>query len=53
MLYMFSDEENFKGGSSLVVLFMGGVFILLHLIVFIIRRTYIYFLNNYKTKNKD
>jgi hypothetical protein len=41
MLLIFSNENNFKYGSSLTVLFYGGVFILLHLMIFIFRRLFI------------
>ena len=51
MLYIFSDEDNFKGGSSLMVLFIGGVFILLHLTVFIIRRISLFIKSKQKEKN--
>ena len=34
ILYFFSDEENFKGGSSLAVLFYMGMLLLTHLIVY-------------------
>ena len=42
MLALFSNENNFKNGGSLVVLFYGGIFILLHLTIFMIRRTFIF-----------
>ena len=38
MICIFCNENNFKYGSSLMVLFYGGVFILLHLVIFIFRR---------------
>ena len=42
MLYVFSDKENFTGGGSLVILFYGILFPIVHLgvygIVTIIRR---------------
>lgn len=36
LIYIFSDEENFKGGSSLVVLFYMGLFLLIHLVVYVV-----------------
>jgi hypothetical protein len=33
MVYIFSDEENFKYGNSLAVLFYGGLFLFAHLII--------------------
>lgn len=33
MIYVFSDSENFKYGNSLVVLFYGGIFVILHFII--------------------
>ena len=38
MIFIFTDKSNFEYGSSLVVLFYGGFFILLHLIIYILRR---------------
>jgi hypothetical protein len=34
MVYIFSDKENFSGGNSLVVLFYGFVFPVLHFIIY-------------------
>lgn len=34
MIYIFSDEENFKGGGSLVVLFYGILFPIVHLCIY-------------------
>ncbi len=34
MIYIFSDKENFKGGSSLVVLFYGILFPIVHLCIY-------------------
>ena len=34
MLYVFLDEDNFKGGNSLVVLFYGGIFVIAHIIIY-------------------
>ncbi len=36
MIFVFIDDDNFKYGSSLVVLLYGGILILLHLLVFIL-----------------
>ena len=33
MIYVFSDLENFRYGNSLVMLFYGGLFVLLHFII--------------------
>lgn len=33
MIYVFSDSVNFKYGGSLVVLFVGGLFVVLHFII--------------------
>lgn len=38
MIYVFLDKENFKYGSSLAVLGLGGLFLLIHLGVLIVRR---------------
>lgn len=35
MIYIFCDKENFKYGSSLVVLFYGGMFLVFHFIIYI------------------
>jgi len=45
MIFVFLDKDNFKYGSSLVVLFYGAIFIVLHLIIFLLSRIYIYFSN--------
>ncbi|CAL2103704.1 conserved membrane protein of unknown function [Tenacibaculum sp. 190130A14a] len=34
MAYVFSDEENFSGGGSLVVLFYGLAFPVVHFIIY-------------------
>jgi hypothetical protein len=34
MLYIFLDEDNFKGGNSLAVLFSGGIFVVAHIIIY-------------------
>lgn len=34
MIYVFLDEDNFKGGNSLMVLFYGGIFILAHIFIY-------------------
>lgn len=34
MIYVFTDKENFSGGNSLVVLFYGLAFPILHLIIY-------------------
>jgi hypothetical protein len=34
MIYIFSDENNFKYGGSLSVLFYGLAFLILHLIIY-------------------
>jgi len=34
MIYSFSDDENFKGGGSLVVLFYGILFPIVHLCIY-------------------
>jgi branched-subunit amino acid transport protein AzlD len=36
MIYVFSNSENFRYGNSLVVLFYGGIFVLLHFIIIVI-----------------
>jgi hypothetical protein len=41
MILVFLNSNNFKYGSSLAVLFWGGVFILLHLTIFIFRVIYL------------
>ena len=33
MTYIFSEEENFKYGNSLAILFYGGLFLFAHLII--------------------
>ena len=33
MIYVFLDSENFKYGNSLVVLFYGVIFVILHFII--------------------
>ena len=33
MIYVFSDEENFKYGNSLVILFYGGMFVVSHFLI--------------------
>jgi hypothetical protein len=39
MVYIFSDEENFKYGNSLAILFYGGLFLFAHLIIIGITKT--------------
>lgn len=34
LLYIFSDENNFKGGTLLLVLFLGGILIVTHLFIY-------------------
>ncbi len=34
MLYIFLDEDNFKGGNSLAVLFYGVIFVVTHIIIY-------------------
>jgi len=40
LIYVFSDKENFKGGNSLFVLFLGGSFLVLHLIIYFLAWVY-------------
>jgi len=47
--FFFLDKSNFQGGSSLVVLFYGMLFLLAHLFIFTLRRTYIWI----EQKNKN
>ena len=35
MAYLFLDEENFKHGGALVVLFFGAAFLIGHILIFI------------------
>ena len=44
----FFNEENFKYGSSLLVLFYAGAFLLIHLLAFIITRVFKYFTKSKK-----
>jgi hypothetical protein len=34
MLYIFLNEDNFKGGNSLAVLFYGAIFVATHIIIY-------------------
>ena len=34
MIYIFLDEDNFKGGNSLAILFFGGIFVVAHIIIY-------------------
>ena len=34
MLYVFLDEDNFKGGNSLAVLLSGGFFVITHIFIY-------------------
>ena len=34
MFYVFLDEDNFKGGKSLAVLFSGGIFVITHIVIY-------------------
>ncbi len=34
MFYVFLDEDNFKGGNSLAVLFSGGIFVITHIVIY-------------------
>ncbi len=43
MTFIFINAENFKGGSSLLVLFVGGLFIILHLLILVLKQLYIFF----------
>lgn len=36
MLSVFLDENNFKGGNSLAVLFYGGIFVIIHVVIYVI-----------------
>lgn len=40
MIFMFSDEENFKYGGSLVVLIYGAAFPIIHAVVFVLYKIY-------------
>lgn len=51
MVYVFSDKENFSGGNSLVVLFYGFVFPILHLIIYGIIKLINYIRNKRTRKN--
>jgi hypothetical protein len=48
-VYLFSDEENFKHGGSLVVIFYTGIFILIHIFLLVLIRFY-YSIKNYIRK---
>lgn len=39
MTYIFSEEDNFKYGNSLAILFYGGLFLFVHLIIIGIIKT--------------
>ena len=45
MIYYFSDSDNFGGGAGLVVLGLGGLFLIIHLGIFIVYKIF-KFLNN-------
>ncbi len=34
MFYLFLNEDNFKGGKSLAVLFSGGIFVITHIVIY-------------------
>ncbi len=34
VLYIFLDEDNFKGGNSLAILFYGAIFVLTHIVIY-------------------
>ena len=34
MFYIFLDEDNFKGGNSLAILFYGAIFVLIHIVIY-------------------
>ena len=34
MLFIFFDEDNFKGGNSLAILFYGVIFVLIHIVIY-------------------
>jgi hypothetical protein len=36
MLSVFLVENNFKGGNSLAVLFYGGIFVIIHVVIYVI-----------------
>lgn len=40
MIYTFSNEENFRGGGSLVILFYGFILPIAHIIVLLIIRVF-------------
>ena len=43
MIYIFSDFENFRYGNSLVILFYGYLFIIIHaIVVLIINSNHVY-----------
>ena len=48
MALIFLNNDNFKHGSSLVVLFFGSFFVVLHLVIFVLRRLYLFMTNRDK-----
>lgn len=48
MIYIFSDSDNFGGGGGLVVLGLGGLFLVIHLAIFIIYKIFKHLNNNVK-----
>ena len=34
MFYIFLDEDNFKGGNSLAILFYGAIFVIIHIVIY-------------------
>jgi hypothetical protein len=41
MLYLFTDENNFKGGGSLLILFYGLLFICIHIILLFLYKIFL------------
>ncbi|CAM1341540.1 membrane hypothetical protein [Tenacibaculum aestuarii] len=40
LIYIFSDKDNFIEGKSLIVIFLGGSFLVLHLIIYFLAWVY-------------
>ena len=36
MIFLFSNEDNFKYGSSLMMLFLGALFVLIHFLILLV-----------------
>ena len=52
MIFLFSNESNFKYGNSLVVLFLGALFVMIHFLILLVELIIPFFQRN-KNRHQD